>query len=659
MNHTAYPLISVIIPVYNIENYIAKCIESVQNQTYGNIEIVLVNDGSTDNSEEVCVKYAKTDKRIICLTKENGGPSSARNHGIESAKGEFIFFVDGDDYLAPDTIEKLYRRIVTDHSELALCGVTRVGRDNRILKTFEPSNDVITGFQALKMAYQKDNGVLFCSMVVNKLYQRTLFEYVRFPEGKFHEDEATAYKLLDQCATISLVSEPLYYYLDRENSTMNLPYSVRQLDGIEASYNRYFYYKEKGGQYKELLGPEGDGFTPLYFQSKQRFSPTSDMEKKRVREIDIMARKICMDRFCSWSFPRKLKLLSPHMYIQLGHTKKTVDRILKRAPEKIKQSSQHFQTNKSQFGLGIAFCSFTNVSSEGYSNLYIHVFSEYMRRDLHEIIHKYQSGKGVEFQGKAALTAKKPIWTCWWQGEKEMPPMVKACINRNRNVLSSDDLQFFVIDEENVKNYIDIPPYIIEKYRDGLISKAWYSDILRWGLMASYGGVWLDTTFYLTRDSADDYYDLLHMPFYTQRFQTPEDAPHEPSRGKWCNGLLSGKKDSVIFPFVYEALLHFWKNYDYPADYVFLDYIIWAGYSTISEIQRLIDSVPVNNTGFWNMVTQMNEPYDAIQFQKYMRANDLYKFPYRGDLRTVTMNGSLTNYGFILKNNDVLTDTLE
>lgn len=322
MNCIAYPLISVIIPIYNLENYIAKCIESVISQTYGNIEIVLVNDGSTDNSEEVCSRYVQNDERIIYLTKENGGPSSARNKGIEIAKGEYIFFVDGDDYLASDTLEKLYTRIVADHSELALCGVTRVGRDNRILKTFEPPNDVITGFQALKMAYREDNGVLFCSIIVNKLYQRALFEHIRFPEGKFHEDEGTVYKLLDQCSAISLVSEPFYYYLDRENSTMNLPYSVKQLDGIEASYQRYFYYKKKGGQYKQLLAPEGDGFAPLYYRSKQCFTPVSEKEKERVKEINRMAREICFDNFRHWSFPRIIKLLTPDLYMWFSKIKR-------------------------------------------------------------------------------------------------------------------------------------------------------------------------------------------------------------------------------------------------------------------------------------------------------------------------------------------------
>ena len=234
-----------------------------------------------------------------------------------------------------------------------------------------------------------------------------------------------------------------------------------------------------------------------------------------------------------------------------------------------------------------------------------------------------------------------------------MPPMVKACINRNTKVLQSQDIVFQIVTEDNVKKYIDFPTYIEKKYQKGLISKAWYSDVLRWGLLTTYGGLWLDTTFYLTKDSCDEYKDLLQSPFYTQRFGKIEDAVHEPSRGKWCNGFLAGKKRSIVFSFVYEALLHFWEKYDYPSDYIFLDYIIWAGYVCVPAIRSLIDQVPVNNTDFWGMVDKMNEPYEEIQFQKWMNTESLYKFPYRGKLLTYTEDGDITNYGYILQANDV------
>ena len=324
MNRIVFPLISVIVPVYNSESCIVRCIESIQNQSYSNLEILLVNNWSTDNSKEVCRKYAEKDERIICLTKENGGPPVARNEGIDSASGEYLFFVDGEDYLAYDTIEKLYKRIATDYSVMALCGVNKVKKDNRILKTFIPSDGVITGLQALKMSCNEDNGILFCSMIENKLYHHSLFVNIRFTEGKDLEGEATVYKLLDQCAAVSLVSEALYYDLDHEDSTMKLPYSAQQLDGIEASYQRYFCYKKKGRQYEQLVISEGNVFVCRYFQSKIHFVPNSKKEKERVREIDRKAREICFDNFKRWTLTRKMKLLAPTLYIVLGHMKKKI-----------------------------------------------------------------------------------------------------------------------------------------------------------------------------------------------------------------------------------------------------------------------------------------------------------------------------------------------
>lgn len=653
MNSIAVQPISIIIPIYNLEKYIEKCIDSILKQTYTKTEIIIIDDGSTDGSEEICNKYAKTDERVIYIKKENGGPSSARNKGIEEANGEYLFFVDGDDYLAPETIEKMLERILTDHSKLALCGFTRVGRDNTILKTIEATNEVITGFEALKMAYREDNGVLFCSTIVNKLYHRSLFHSIRFPEGKFHEDEATVYKILDQCDKISLLAEPFYYYLDRENSTMNLPYSVKQLDGIEASYQRYFYYKKKGGKYRQLLIPEGNEFAPLYFRSKQNFKPISEKEKERVKEVDKMAREICFDHFLAWSVPRRIKLLSPELYMKLGRDKKKIKRIANKMPKDLVQAARDFPNNQRQFGFPLALCRFSNSFSEGHSDIYIRSFSSFMIQELHEIIDRYNRGQIPIFKEKCSFNGQTPVWTCWWQGEREMPPMVKACINRNTKVLQSQDIVFQIVTEDNVKKYIDFPTYIEKKYQKGLISKAWYSDVLRWGLLTTYGGLWLDTTFYLTKDSCDEYKDLLQSPFYTQRFGKIEDAVHEPSRGKWCNGFLAGKKRSIVFSFVYEALLHFWEKYDYPSDYIFLDYIIWAGYVCVPAIRSLIDQVPVNNTDFWGMVDKMNEPYEEIQFQKWMNTESLYKFPYRGKLLTYTEDGDITNYGYILQANDV------
>ena len=317
-DNSAKPLISVIVPAYNLENYIEKCIDSIQRQTYPEIEIIVVDDGSSDRTGDICESRASSDRRIRVFHETNGGPSLARNTGIDRSEGEYLLFVDGDDYIAPNMLETMLGRIIYDNSDLAMCGVTRVNSDDTVCRKVLIPDDLITGYHALEMAYHRDNGVLSCSMIVNKLYKKELFRSIRFPVGKFHEDEATVYKILDRCAWVSTISGAFYYYLNRDNSTMNAGYSVVRLDGVEAVFHRYFYYRNKGGQYLRFLPHEGKAFATLYYESKQLFSPVTKEEKQRALEIDRMAREICFDNFRQWSIARKIKLLAPGLYLRLS-----------------------------------------------------------------------------------------------------------------------------------------------------------------------------------------------------------------------------------------------------------------------------------------------------------------------------------------------------
>ena len=322
MNMISGPLISVVVPIYNVEQYLERCIDSILHQTYEHLEIILVDDGSPDNSGAICDSYLSMDQRIKVIHKRNGGLSDARNAGLEMASGEFITFIDSDDTIMPEMIEKLYERIDTDRSDMAFCGYRQVSQNGDILsEVFLPDN-VLTGFEALKVSYENE-GVLY-TIACNKLYRKHLFQDIRFPIGKYHEDEFTTYLIIDQCSRISILREPLYIYVCRDNSIMQEPYSIKRLDGIEASYERYCYYKMKGGQYLDLLVPEGNTFAPVFYRSKLLFKPKTPKEKKRVREIDRMARYICLDSFHQWTCPRKIKLLAPGLYIALEKIKRTL-----------------------------------------------------------------------------------------------------------------------------------------------------------------------------------------------------------------------------------------------------------------------------------------------------------------------------------------------
>ncbi len=324
MNMVSGPLISVIIPIYNVEQYLEKCINSILNQTYQHLEIIMVDDGSPDNCGAICDQYSAVDHRIKVIHKQNGGLSDARNVGLDMATGDFIAFVDSDDTIMPEMVEKLYQRIITDQSDMAFCGYKQVDQNGIILSECFLPDKVLTGFDALIESYEK-NGVLY-TIACNKLYKKHLFQNTRFPVGKYHEDEYTTYQIIDQCSRISIVRETLYIYYQRENSIMQEAYSLKRLDGVEASYERYYYFKKKGGKYKELLVPEGNTFTPIFFRSKLFFKPTTPEERIRVHEIDKMARDICFDNYREWSIPRRIKLLVPRLYILAGTAKRIVFR---------------------------------------------------------------------------------------------------------------------------------------------------------------------------------------------------------------------------------------------------------------------------------------------------------------------------------------------
>lgn len=209
--------VSVIIPVYKVEKYLKRCIESVVNQSYKNIEIILVNDGSPDKCGEICDAYARIDSRIKVIHKENGGLSSARNAGLDIASGEYIMFVDSDDWISEDTLEKLNRYIEKGYDIINFKFRFAKEKTENIIKL----NDKIKDSYECNLLSYIDK--LFSGeldfFIWNKLYKKDLFTEVRFPEGRNYEDLATIYKLYFKAKNIIVTDYTLYYYwLGNSNS---------------------------------------------------------------------------------------------------------------------------------------------------------------------------------------------------------------------------------------------------------------------------------------------------------------------------------------------------------------------------------------------------------------------------------------------------------
>ena len=233
--------ISVIVPVYKVEEYLSKCVDSILCQSFQEFNLILVDDGSPDGCPAICDNYAKQDKRITVIHKQNGGLSDARNAGIDWAMeyscSTWLAFVDSDDYLHVDYLKTLYDAAVTESADLAICDFCRVNDEENII-------DENSGFFNLSTS---DKDVLFSCLdknwrivpAWNKLYAKSLFEHFRFAFKKIHEDEFAIYLVLWNCKKAVLLNRQLYYYRCRQNSIMAKESPSSRMDGLEAALNQY------------------------------------------------------------------------------------------------------------------------------------------------------------------------------------------------------------------------------------------------------------------------------------------------------------------------------------------------------------------------------------------------------------------------------------
>ena len=242
------PLISVIVPVYKVERYLENCVQSIIRQTYCQLEIILVDDGSPDRCGIIIDELAKMDSRIKVIHKTNGGLSSARNAGIEIAQGEYIGFVDSDDTIEPFMYEKLLELIQKEHTKLAVCAVNYVYEDGKILRKKQlGKNKTFDFYQAI---IEMNTHRYFDMGAWSKLYHRSLFENIRFPVGKLSEDYYIMYKIFDKAQRISYLDVPCYNYLQRKNSITR---SVKiNHDHEFAAYEQMLYLDKKYPEMKNV-----------------------------------------------------------------------------------------------------------------------------------------------------------------------------------------------------------------------------------------------------------------------------------------------------------------------------------------------------------------------------------------------------------------------
>ena len=237
--------VSVIVPVYNVENYLEKCIQSIISQSFKNLEIILVNDGSTDRSKEICEKFAEKDKRIIFLNQENQGVSAARNAGLDICTGDYISFVDSDDYISSDMIEFLVNNLERNDSDISTCGHYNCKLKNGRLVCNRSKNSNESGILSSRQSLQECLiGGKLSMMPVDKLYKRYLFDDIRFPMGNFYEDSLIIPLTITKLSKVYYSFNPKYFYFRHENSITTKKFQISNLDIIKINKQNYDMVKE-------------------------------------------------------------------------------------------------------------------------------------------------------------------------------------------------------------------------------------------------------------------------------------------------------------------------------------------------------------------------------------------------------------------------------
>lgn len=309
-------LVSIIVPVYKVEKYIHQCVDSIINQTHKNIEIILVDDGSPDNCGKICDEYAEKDSRIKVIHKENGGLSDARNHGIDAASGEWLMFVDSDDFIEPDMAEKLLHLAVANEVRMAACAVVLFDEEKEYIPEYLTVKEGVYSAEEIFKKNIPTGFVIAC----NKLFDRRLFDGYRFEKGRIHEDEIAAHHLIGQCDRVAVTEEKLYRYRQVVGSITKV-FNYKRLDSVYAQYDRFMYYKKCG--YDEFASATLKSYFWCLDNYFFRIEKT-DESKERLNECLKNTRKLLFRYFkekdisVKEKFMRSVFCISPSLYRQIS-----------------------------------------------------------------------------------------------------------------------------------------------------------------------------------------------------------------------------------------------------------------------------------------------------------------------------------------------------
>lgn len=283
------PLISVIVPVYRVEKYLERCVKSILSQTYKNLEVILVDDGSPDQCPAICDACAEKDARVKAIHQENKGLSGARNAGIDAASGEYLAFVDSDDYVNPHFIEELYQLLQDTGCAIGQCRFCYVKGDG-LVEEGDSAFCIYRGESLMEQLYGPEEKATCFVVAWNKLYRAELFKEtgIRYPEGRIHEDEATTYRLFHEAKKLAFLDRALYGYYTENGGSITSVFSAKRLQWLTAHEERIAFFKKNG--YEKLLPAAYrklcDACITFYFRCTEQVKDAEELKKELRKRLE-------------------------------------------------------------------------------------------------------------------------------------------------------------------------------------------------------------------------------------------------------------------------------------------------------------------------------------------------------------------------------------
>lgn len=635
MNEGAEPLISVILPTYNRGSQVKRAALSVLAQTERNLELIVVDDGSTDDTLSALVEIR--DPRLRVVRQEHGGACRARNKGVSLARGQYVAFQDSDDVWRRDKLAVELQCLRETGAAVVFCQ----------LMERKPDGSACLFPSHLRQGFIVPEDSLLGAGTQTLLGLREAFLAFPFDPDMPRLQEFEMLCRLRKRYAVYYLDRPLVDYRPGGDSISVSPEKLVQAIRL---------LREKHPAL--FSGPTAENTDKTALAGRLRLDARNACLAGNKGYGDCLRLAAELDDSQAKTEERLMRagLYAPYIKLREAAKRQRAGKTLLwrgltlpvRAARKIRETllALHqaeqircFDRKKSVFGIRMArrwaFAAMADILTFGHTHFYHRAIRQFLDGELKEAA-----------RAACALPEPKrekgplPVWTLWWDGEESAPPCVKLSLQSQKKHFGGPEYAYHVLTKENYAEYAEIDPAILARFGKGEMSLTHFSDILRCELLCSQGGLWIDAAIYMTgpleRGSLAGAFYTVHKTTYPQNLRTMIPA------GRWACYFMRCQPGDPLMSFLAMGYRMYWRKYADVPDYYLLDEMIDAAYRLIPAVRQEIDGVPVNNERVFDLFDMRNEPYLPKRVEPVLRANCLHKFSYKYEYLDFCPDGRMT-----------------